>query len=550
MKYYYYVKDDQQFGPFTIEELKLEKLKKDTLVWADGMSDWSKADEVEELKGILISDPPPLFIRKNTPPPIPTNDTEKFNEWFEKDGTENNPPPNKTNNEQKDGTSIGGWGLTVVVTITLIVGLIVLIILTHDISTNRPVEQNRTTSAVQTPRENIVENPSETANMRFHRSTRHNFSIRHPNNWTIVEDYNQMLVFKAMDERSGKNFNIVIINNARGSLEQLVNAGIADMRRTFTDARVLERTNLQINGMNTIRVNVQATNLQRTGQQFNSMYSFLHNNRLYIVNFGSDARDTNSYKDLIRRIISSFRITGYATLEPAQVAEQRRQQEEQEHRQRETEQRLQREREEIARREQVEQNRIQREREEAERRRQERQRLEDRARAIGGIIINDVIWATRNVDAPGTFVRNPENIGMFFQWNRRRGWPATGNVTGWDSSNPTGTIWTRTNDPCPQGWRIPTRLELQQLVDVGSIWTTRNGVNGRLFGIAPNQIFMPVGGVRDRDSTRGGVGSLGVYWSSTYDGATTVPSLTVTNNRSNVESISRAWGANIRCVAE
>jgi len=60
MKHYYYADNDQQFGPFTIEELKSKRLKKSVLVWTDGMKDWASADSVDELKDILISEPPPL----------------------------------------------------------------------------------------------------------------------------------------------------------------------------------------------------------------------------------------------------------------------------------------------------------------------------------------------------------------------------------------------------------------------------------------------------------------------------------------------------------
>lgn len=60
MKHYYYADNDQQFGPFTIDELKSKRLKKSVLVWTDGMADWTSADGIDELKDILISEPPPL----------------------------------------------------------------------------------------------------------------------------------------------------------------------------------------------------------------------------------------------------------------------------------------------------------------------------------------------------------------------------------------------------------------------------------------------------------------------------------------------------------
>jgi len=72
IKHYYYADKDQQFGPFTVDELKSKRLKKNTLVWTDGMTDWDTADNVEELKNILVSEPPPLPKRNNPPPPIET----------------------------------------------------------------------------------------------------------------------------------------------------------------------------------------------------------------------------------------------------------------------------------------------------------------------------------------------------------------------------------------------------------------------------------------------------------------------------------------------
>lgn len=60
MKHYYYADNGQQLGPFTFDELKAKRLKKSTLIWTEGMQDWTIANEIEELKSILISEPPPL----------------------------------------------------------------------------------------------------------------------------------------------------------------------------------------------------------------------------------------------------------------------------------------------------------------------------------------------------------------------------------------------------------------------------------------------------------------------------------------------------------
>ncbi len=60
MRHYYYSDGEQQFGPFSLDELKNKRINKSTLVWTDGLSDWTSAEKIEELKSILISAPPPL----------------------------------------------------------------------------------------------------------------------------------------------------------------------------------------------------------------------------------------------------------------------------------------------------------------------------------------------------------------------------------------------------------------------------------------------------------------------------------------------------------
>ena len=150
------------------------------------------------------------------------------------------------------------------------------------------------------------------------------------------------------------------------------------------------------------------------------------------------------------------------------------------------------------------------------------------------VLINGVRWATRNVDAPGTFAASPESAGMFYQWNSRIAWSASGekvpgwppNWGGWEGwswnhSNPGATTWEVSNDPSPAGYRVPTYAEILSLIDtekVSRTWTTQNGVNGRRFtDIATgNNIFLPTAGDRDGyDGTLNYPNDYGQYWSST-----------------------------------
>lgn len=71
MKKYHLNDGNEQTGPFSLEELKEQKINKDTLVWTESMTEWQKADTIEELKSLFVVTPPP--INKVTPPPINKN---------------------------------------------------------------------------------------------------------------------------------------------------------------------------------------------------------------------------------------------------------------------------------------------------------------------------------------------------------------------------------------------------------------------------------------------------------------------------------------------
>lgn len=67
-------------------------------------------------------------------------------------------------------------------------------------------------------------------------------------------------------------------------------------------------------------------------------------------------------------------------------------------------------------------------------------------------------------------------------------------------------------------WRMPSAEQCQELDSkCRSIWTTRNGVNGRLFtGPSGGKIFLPAGGHRSMFLVTF-IGSYGYYWTSSFD---------------------------------
>jgi hypothetical protein len=73
MQKFYIHKDDSQQGPFSIDELKDIQISRETLVWFEGEENWKKANDVDELKSLFKSIPPPINIIQPpiTPPIIP-----------------------------------------------------------------------------------------------------------------------------------------------------------------------------------------------------------------------------------------------------------------------------------------------------------------------------------------------------------------------------------------------------------------------------------------------------------------------------------------------
>lgn len=71
----YYIHDGkEQLGPYSIEQLKEKNINRDTPIWKDSLTAWTKAGDLEELNEILKPIPPPFV---SSPPPaksvIPQN---------------------------------------------------------------------------------------------------------------------------------------------------------------------------------------------------------------------------------------------------------------------------------------------------------------------------------------------------------------------------------------------------------------------------------------------------------------------------------------------
>lgn len=211
-----------------------------------------------------------------------------------------------------------------------------------------------------------------------------------------------------------------------------------------------------------------------------------------------------------------------------------------------------------------------------------------------GIVIGDVVWAPVNCGyepANGEYKGYP--YGKLYQWGRKYGQGYDSN----DASYPSGDdlvqgpvdpswgssadhsdeffygssnwcnqqiddLWADSNgktgeDPCPEGWRVPTYDELSNLRANYSSWTTdASEHNGRYFtgeytymeGIA--QIFLPAAGYRYYINGSVSIRSYnGNYWSST-----SILSLSYylgfDNGSVYMGGGNRANGYTVRCVQE
>ncbi|MDR1861089.1 MAG: hypothetical protein LBR06_09250 [Bacteroidales bacterium] len=84
------------------------------------------------------------------------------------------------------------------------------------------------------------------------------------------------------------------------------------------------------------------------------------------------------------------------------------------------------------------------------------------------------IWAVRNADEDNEFVGSPEHSGKLFQWNSYIAYEVAGVIGSWDSSWEGGfgtpgifDTWQDAQNPCPEGWRVPTKDEATTLLSIG-----------------------------------------------------------------------------------
>ena len=82
MKKYYLHNGTEQDGPFSIEELTAKNIKKNTEIWYEGLSDWTTAEKIEDLKVLFKLTSPPPIKKKEISKPSPVNKQKTKFEYY------------------------------------------------------------------------------------------------------------------------------------------------------------------------------------------------------------------------------------------------------------------------------------------------------------------------------------------------------------------------------------------------------------------------------------------------------------------------------------
>jgi len=178
-------------------------------------------------------------------------------------------------------------------------------------------------------------------------------------------------------------------------------------------------------------------------------------------------------------------------------------------------------------------------------------------------------WMDRNLGAlrPATSKNDPDSWGDMYQWGRF----GAGHQLRFSSTSSTvltsptaysryfiawtgnwldhidNTLWqgvNGTNNPCPQGFRLPTKEEWQAEIDS---WGSTSAVSAM-----NSPLKLPLGGLRDSIGTGGGLFApvtSGFYWSSSVVPAGGAYALEITSTYGAlINTYSRSNGMSVRCI--
>lgn len=141
----------------------------------------------------------------------------------------------------------------------------------------------------------------------------------------------------------------------------------------------------------------------------------------------------------------------------------------------------------------------------------------------------------------------------------------SGSITNWNTVNTTITNWSDgatkgTYDPCPTGYRIPTKDQIDGLINnntityIGSNWTSTSTNYSAGIKVG-NDLFLPAAGRRSNtDGALSERGSAGRYWTSSIDPNYTYGAIGLLFSNGSISyngvGYARTNGFSVRCIAQ
>ncbi|CAA7392196.1 FISUMP domain-containing protein [Chryseobacterium fistulae] len=188
------------------------------------------------------------------------------------------------------------------------------------------------------------------------------------------------------------------------------------------------------------------------------------------------------------------------------------------------------------------------------------------------------LWASHNLGADTSLDPNPSVVtqglhGNYYQWGRADvvadAYTPAGNISGWNTTPASNGAWNSGTesvpvktgiDPCPSGFRVPTRTEWTALLNSSTSNTIGTFSNSPTnFGAARqftcpsngNKLTLPASG--SRVGTTGALsyrGYIGYYWSSSENDSYASTFYFSSDGMIPAGNLNRTHGVSVRCIAE
>ena len=111
---YFYTDGKEKYGPYSIEELRIQPISRTTKVWCYGMDKWTELSQVAELSNVLNSIPPEI----NTTPSI-GKESSAVEPKTEAEPIHKVEPKTQPSKEIKKSSTFSKWVIAIIVVIII-----------------------------------------------------------------------------------------------------------------------------------------------------------------------------------------------------------------------------------------------------------------------------------------------------------------------------------------------------------------------------------------------------------------------------------------------